>query len=485
MLNLKIIAKILGTLLLLEALLLLTCLGVGLLYHESDYASFVYPALLSLGLAGGLKYFGRKAENRMGRRDGYLIVSLTWIIFSFIGALPFMIGGYEDRFACAFFESMSGFTTTGASIFNNIDALPHSILFWRSISHWFGGMGIVFFTIALLPQIGMGDLKLFSAEATGLKTGKLHPRISTTARWLWGLYLFLTAVCSASLWLGGMNLFDAINHGMSTVATGGFSTHQDSLAFFQSPSLEYIVSFFMILSGINFTLLYLLIVKRRWREVFEDGELKYYLALIAFCIVYCTAILYFVDGYELENAFRAATFQVSSMGTTTGFTTENYMSWHHSTWFLILFISLVGGCAGSTSGGVKAVRIYTAYKYLVNEFKRILHPRAVIPIRLNHSVVNPTIVQSIFSYFTAMFLLLFIASVAMMCLGVPMLDAVCLGITAFSNTGPSIGWLVGPPDSWGVLSDPVLWINSFLMLAGRLEIFSLLLPFAPAFWKEQ
>lgn len=485
MINLKIISKLLGTLLYLEALLLLTCFGVGLIYQETDYASFIYPALLSIGLATILRYLGRKAENRMGRRDGYLIVSITWITFSLIGALPFVIGGYENRFACAFFESMSGFSTTGASIFNNIDSLPHSILFWRSITHWFGGMGIVFFTIALLPQIGMGDLKLFSAEATGLKTGKLHPRISTTARWLWGLYIMLTTVCALALWLCGMNLFDAINHGMSTIATGGFSTHQDSLAYFHSPSTEYVVTFFMLLSGINFTLLYLLIVKRRWRSVFEDSELKCYLLLIAFCVVYCTGILYFIDGYDFEHAFRTAAFQVCSMGTTTGYTTDDYMNWHHSTWFLILFISLVGGCAGSTSGGIKTVRIYTAYKYVINEFKRILHPRAVIPIRLNHHTVNPSIVQSVFSYFIAMFILLFVGSIAMMCLGVPMLDAVCLGFTAFSNTGPSIGWLVGPLDSWGVLPDSVLWINSFLMLAGRLEIFSLLLPFVPAFWREQ
>lgn len=485
MLNLKIIAKALGTLLSLEGLLFLICLLTGMFYREEDYLTFGIPALVSFGLAILLKYLGRNAENRMSRRDGYLIVSCSWLVFSIIGTIPFMLDGHVARFSEAFFESMSGFTTTGASIFNDIDHLPHSILFWRSLTHWFGGMGIVFFTIAVLPQMGMGDLKLFSAEATGLKTGKVHPRISTTARWIWTLYLVMTIACTGVLWLCGMGLFDAINSGMSTISTGGFSTHQDSIAFFHSPMIEYAETCFMTLSGINFTLLYLLIIKRRWRDVWNDAEVRFFLGAILGCTIFCTVILFVFNDYDLERAFRAAAFQVSSLCTTTGFTTEDFMSWHHSTWVIILFISLMGGCAGSTSGGIKCVRILTAYKLMANEFKHILHPRAVIPVRLNQRALGATITQTIFAYFVAMTVLVTIAAIAMMCMGVPMLDALSLGIVSFSNAGPSIGWLVGPLDSWGHLSDGVLWITSFLMLAGRLEIFSLLLPFVPAFWREQ
>ena len=485
MLNFKIIAKVLGTLLALEVLLLLICLATGLFYGERDYLTFGLPAAGTAVLGLILKYVGRNAENRMSRRDGYFIVSVSWLLFSLIGTFPFMLSGCETRLAAAFFESMSGFTTTGASIFDDIDHLPHSILFWRSLSHWFGGMGIVFFTIAVLPQMGVGDLKLFSAEATGLKTGKVHPRISTTARWIWGLYLFLTITCICSLFLGGMGLFDAINNGLSTVSTGGFSTHQDSLAYYNSPLLEYIEIIFMTLAGINFTLLYLLIVKRRWRTFWRDAEVRFFAGMIAVCTIFCAGTLIFYQDYEVEHGLRAAAFQVCSLCTTTGFTTEDFMLWPRSTWLIILFISLMGGCAGSTSGGMKCVRVLTAYKLLANEFRHILHPRAVIPVRLNQQTLGSSVTQTIFAYFVAMFILLFIGMIAMMCMGIPMLDAISLGIASFSNAGPSIGWHVGPLDSWSCLSDGALWVNSFLMLAGRLEIFSLLLPFVPAFWREQ
>lgn len=484
MINIRIVYKVIGTLLVLEALLLLACLGLGMFYGERHYETFGLPALFAMLLAVLLKMKGRGAENRMSRRDGYLIVSLTWVVFSAIGMLPFVIGGHEPRIAAAFFESMSGFTTTGASVLDNIDALPHSILFWRSLMHWLGGMGIVFFTIAVLPTMGTGDLKLFSAEATGLKIGKLHPRISTTARWLWGLYLLLTGTCIVALYLGGMGKFDAVNHGLSTVSTGGFSTHQDSLAWFRSPTLEYIEMVFMLIGSINFTLLYLFIIKRRWRDVFKDSELRCFLLLCIFVILYTAGVLYFTEGYSLEHALRYAAFHTISLQSTTGFTSCDFMAWHPSTWMLLFFVSAVGACAGSTSGGIKCVRILTAYKMMVGEFRHILHPRAVIPVRINRMTITENVGHTIFAYFVAFFLLIFVSASAMMCMGIPMLDSVSLGIAAFSNAGPSIGHMVGPLDSWSGLPDLALWINSFLMLAGRLEIFSLLLPFMPAFWRD-
>ena len=277
MLNIPIIYKALGTLLLLEALLLGLCFGMGFYFGEVNHLTFGLPSALAAVIGALLLYFGRHAENRMGRRDGFLIVSLTWVVFSLVGMLPFIVSGYQPRVAAAFFETMSGFTTTGATAFTDIDALPHSILLWRSITHWIGGMGIVFFTIAVLPNMGGGDVKLFSAEATGLKIGKLHPRISTTARWLWSIYSLLTITCMAAYFFGGMGLFDALCHGLSTIGTGGFSTHTDSIAWFQSPRLQWIATLFMFLASVNSTLLYLFFIKRRVRDVLHDDELRCFL----------------------------------------------------------------------------------------------------------------------------------------------------------------------------------------------------------------
>lgn len=485
MLNPPLIYKALGILLLLEALLLAACGGIGVALGETHYATFGVPTLVATGLGGALCFWGRKAENRMSRRDGYLIVSLTWVVFSVVGMLPFLVGGHEPRLAAAFFETMSGFTTTGASVLNNIDALPASILLWRSMTHWLGGMGIVFFTTAILPGMGMGDQKLFSAEATGLKLGKLHPRISTTARWLWSLYLLLTVACSVALYFGGMSVFDAINHGMSTVATGGFSTHQASMAYFNSPRLQYIITLFMFLAGINYTLLFLVLIKGRLREVLRDGELRCYIGVFLGAAVSIAGILYFVDDYKLEPAIRAAFFNTASLQTTTGFSDEDFMIWHPTTWLILSAISIVGACAGSTSGGLKIVRIFTSYKLAVAEFRQILHPHAVLPVRINRQQVGAGVARTIFVFFVVYFMLIMTAALAMTALNLPLLDAFGLAISSFSNVGPSIGHVVGPLGSWGCLDDATLWINSFLMLAGRLEIFSLLIPFTPAFWRDE
>ena len=260
MLNLALIYKVIGTLLQLAALRMAGCIGMSFWFKESSHLPFGLPTLIAFAIGALLLFFGHHAENRMGRRDGFLIVSLTWIVFSVIGMLPFLIGGFQPRVAAAFFETMSGFTTTGATAFQDVDILPRSILLWRCMTHWIGGMGIVFFTIAVLPNIGGGEMKLFSAEATGLKIGKLHPRISTTARWMWSLYLLLTVTCMVAYFLGGMDLFDAICHGLSTIGTGGFSTHTESIAWFHSERIQWIATLFMFLASINCTLLYLFFI---------------------------------------------------------------------------------------------------------------------------------------------------------------------------------------------------------------------------------
>ena len=486
MLHILIIYKVLGTLLYLLALLMSICFGMSYWFNEgSTHLAFGIPMLIAFVAGALLQYFGRHAENCMGRRDGFLIVSLTWIVFSVIGMLPLIISGCQPRVSAAFFETMSGFTTTGATALDNIDSLPYSILTWRSMTHWIGGMGIVFFTIAVLPNMGDGGTKLFSAESTGLKIGKLHPRISTTARWMWSLYLLLTLTCTAAYYWGGMSLFDAVNHGLSTIGTGGFSTHQDSIAFFKSNRIQWIATLFMFIASINCTLLYLFFVKRRFKDVWHDGELRCFLVIFFTAALSITGILYFVEGIDIMSSLRIAFFNTVSLQSTTGFSDEDFMIWHPTIWLILSFISIIGACAGSTSGGLKCIRVLMVWKLTKTEFRQMLHPHAVLPVRINNTQITAQMGRTVFAFFVVYFILIMVACFFMVAMGHTLLDSFGLAISSFSNIGPSIGHQVGPLGSWSCLNDATLWINSFLMLAGRLEIFSLLLPFTPAFWRDE
>lgn len=412
MLNIPIIYKALGTLLLLEALLLGLCFGMGFYFGEVNHLTFGLPSALAAVIGALLLYFGRHAENRMGRRDGFLIVSLTWVVFSLVGMLPFIVSGYQPRVAAAFFETMSGFTTTGATAFTDIDALPHSILLWRSITHWIGGMGIVFFTIAVLPNMGGGDVKLFSAEATGLKIGKLHPRISTTARWLWSIYSLLTITCMAAYFFGGMGLFDALCHGLSTIGTGGFSTHTDSIAWFQSPRLQWIATLFMFLASVNSTLLYLFFIKRRVRDVLHDDELRCFLVIFFVAAFSIMGILMYADHMDFSTALRSAFFNTASLQSTTGFSDEDFMKWHPTIWLILSLISIIGACAGSTSGGLKCVRVLMVWRLTKAEFKKMLHPHAVLPVRINNTVITSQTARTVFVFFVVYFMLIMLSTFA-------------------------------------------------------------------------
>lgn len=486
MLHIPIIYKVLGTLLYLLALLMSICFGMSYWFNEgSTHLAFGIPMLIAFVAGALLQYFGRHAENCMGRRDGFLIVSLTWIVFSVIGMLPLIISGCQPRVSAAFFETMSGFTTTGATALDNIDSLPYSILTWRSMTHWIGGMGIVFFTIAVLPNMGDGGTKLFSAESTGLKIGKLHPRISTTARWMWSLYLLLTLTCTAAYYWGGMSLFDAVNHGLSTIGTGGFSTHQDSIAFFKSNRIQWIATLFMFIASINCTLLYLFFVKRRFKDVWHDGELRCFLVIFFTAALSITGILYFVEGIDIMSSLRIAFFNTVSLQSTTGFSDEDFMIWPPTIWLILSFISIIGACAGSTSGGLKCIRVLMVWKLTKTEFRQMLHPHAVLPVRINNTQITAQMGRTVFAFFVVYFILIMVACFFMVAMGHTLLDSFGLAISSFSNIGPSIGHQVGPLGSWSCLNDATLWINSFLMLAGRLEIFSLLLPFTPAFWRDE
>src|SRR5574344_668408 len=484
MINYKIVSKILGLLLFIESGLLLLCLIMALAYQEDDIMAFLITIGLTAGVGFVCLFAGSNAENNLSRRDAYLIVSLTWVIFSIFGMLPFLISGYLTSVADAFLETMSGFTTTGATVINDVSKLPHGLLFWRSLTHWIGGLGIVFFTIAILPSFVTGDVRLFAAEATGPTHNKLQPRISSTAKWIWMVYLFLTIGCTVSLMLAGMNWFDSINHSFATTATGGFSTNSDSIRGYHSPAIEYIEIIFMFLSGVNFTLIYLSLIKGKVKQLFKSSEFKFYLFIVLLSSAFIAFMLVLERSYGIEHAIRSALFQVVSLITTTGFYSDDLGLWPHVTWVVLCICMYIGSCAGSTCGGLKCIRAVMLIKITKNEFKHILHPNAILPVRVEGSIITHSVQTTLLAFFTTFTLLILISSMAMICMHVNYLNAITVSLSSISNVGPAIGTQIGPTQSWSALPDAAKWISSALMLIGRLEIFSVMVLFTRSFWKD-
>ena len=484
MINFKIVYKILGSLLFLEALMMLTCLGIALYFGEEDTFAFLVSIVVTVLCGIILGYKGRNAENIMSRRDSYLIVTLTWTVFSLFGTIPFMVGGYLHSFTDAYFETMSGFTTTGATIIDDVECLPHGILFWRSLTHWIGGLGIVFFTIAVLPQVVGGSTKVFAAEATGPIKSKLSPRLSTSAKWIWLVYLFITFGGMAGFMLFGMNWFEGINYAMSTAATGGYSIYNDSIEHFHSPGMEYTATFFCFISGVNFTLFYCAVVKQKVKSLWRDTEFRLYLTLTALFTAFIMIELIARNHYGLEHAFRSSLFSVVSFMTTTGLFNDDAGKWPHVTWVVLALCMLVGGCSGSTAGGMKCVRISMLFKVLRNELRQRLHPHAVLPLKI--SGVNITYPQrvSLLAFFTAYLLLIFISAFVMIAAGIDNTNAITIAMSCIGNVGPTLGLEIGPTMSWSMLPDFAKWICTVMMLFGRLEIFSVIVCLTPSFWTE-
>ena len=484
MINFKIIYKILGSLLFLEAIMMLMCLGIALYYGEEDTFSFLVSIVITVLAGILLGYKGRNAENIMSRRDSYLVVTLTWTLFSLFGTIPFLVGGYLHSFTDAYFETMSGFTTTGATIIDDVEALPHGILFWRSLTHWIGGLGIVFFTIAVLPQVVGGSTKVFAAEATGPIKSKLSPRLSTSAKWIWLVYLFITFGCMGCFMLFGMNWFEGINYAMSIAATGGYSIYNDSIEHFHSPGIEYTATFFCFISGVNFTLFYCAVAKKKVKALFRDTEFRLYLVLLALFTAFIMMELIMRNHYGLEHAFRSSLFSVVSFMTTTGLFNDDAGKWPHVTWVVLAVCMLVGGCSGSTAGGIKCVRISMLFKVLRNELRQRLHPHAVLPLKI--SGVNITYPQrvSLLAFFTAYLLLIFISAFVMIAAGIDNTNAITIAISSIGNVGPTLGLEIGPTMSWSLLPDFAKWICTIMMLFGRLEIFSVIVCLTPSFWTK-
>ncbi|KAF5029272.1 Trk system potassium uptake protein TrkH [anaerobic digester metagenome] len=405
----------------------------------------------------------------------------TWIIISLFGAMPYVLSGVTPSYTNAFFETMSGFTTTGSTIFSDIEALPKGILFWRSLTHWIGGMGIILLTLAVLPILGIGGMQLFVAEVPGVTPDKLHPRITQTAKRLWLIYVALTLIQTLLLALGGMSLFDALCHAFGTMATGGFSTKNDSIAGF-SPYIQYVIILFMYLAGISFTLHYLLL-KKQFSRVFRNEELRHYTIILAVSALFIAVTLFATYHMPARDSIRHSLFQTVSILTTTGFITSDYLIWPFSTWMLLFLLMFVGGCAGSTGGGIKVVRITLMLKNSLLELKRIVHPNAVLPVRLNGKAISQEIIYNVLAFFLIYILIFVLGSLSMSFFGLDFDSAVGSVASSLGNVGPGLG-IVGPVFNYDILPDPAKWILAFIMLMGRLELFTVLILFSPSFWRK-
>lgn len=481
-LNFKLIAYAIGILLWVEGGMLLLCMGVSLLYHEPCYKAFLYTTIINALVGSGLILYGKGADTWMTRKDGYFIVTLTWLLFTVLGMLPFLISGEISSVTNAFFETISGFTTTGATILDNIEAMPKGMLFWRSLTQWIGGLGIMCFTIALLPVFGGGNLQLFSAEATGVIHDKIHPKISINTKLIWTTYILITGCCTTLLYLGDMDLFDAVCHSLTALGTGGFSTKQDSIAFWNSPYIEYILAIFMIIASLNFSLL-VTCMQGKFKRLFGNSEIRWFLSSVCIMTIIITASLFFQRDYPIEMAFRKAFFQVSTIHSSTGFATDDYNMWPQFTWVILLLAMIAGGCTGSTAGGVKNMRIMILYHNIKNEFKRLIHPNAVLAVRINKQVIPQTLLNTISTFILFFITCSLIGTMLLMALDVNFLEAFSTVISALGNTGPALGEY-GPAFTMNGLPEAAKWILSFLMLIGRLELFCVLTLFSPVFWKE-
>ncbi len=484
MINIKIIYKIIGTLLFIEAAMMMWCLGLSIYLHEKDMLAFLISIAVTVLGGVGFRRLGRGDDRTLGRREAYLLVTLTWIIFSLFGSLPFMLSGTITNFTDAYFETISGFTTTGCSIIDDVEVLPHATLFWRTMTQWIGGLGIVFFTIAIIPSLVGGNVKVFSAEATGPIRAKMHPRLGTTAKWIWSIYFLLTIGCAACYYLAGMGLFDCLNYAMTTTATGGFSTHNASTGYFHNPYIDYTAIVFMFLSGTSFTLLYTTLFKGRIRQFVKNTEFRFYLFAVLGAALLITIVLCHENGYHPIDAIRVSLFQVTSMITTTGIFNDDAAKWHHITWVILSFCMFLGGCSGSTSGGFKSIRMVMLLNILRNEIKRILHPRAVLPVKVNDNTISYSYQVSLLAFFTAYTLLCLITYFCMILTGVDSTNSITIALSCASNVGPTLSLDIGPSMSWAVLPATVKWLLSLLMLMGRLEIFTVVVLFTTSFWKE-
>jgi trk system potassium uptake protein TrkH len=456
---------------------------ISLVNDSSETIALLNSFLITLIFGGCLSLFTKKhKKEELRHREAFIVVSLSWIMVALFGSLPYLFTGSFSSFTDAYFESMSGFTTTGASALVDIESLSAGILFWRSMTQWIGGMGIILFALAILPMLGAGGMQLFKAEVPEISVDKLKPRIIDTAKALWFIYVGLTAVLTALYMAGGMDLYDAVNHSFTTMATGGFSTKNASMAHYKSPFIEYTASVFMFLAGVNYSLHFHALrgnIKKLWR----NNEFRFYLGL-TLTTALMLAVSLIISGYNSsEEAFRHSLFQIISMMTTTGYSTADFEKWPSFTQIILIIVMFAGGMIGSTGGGIKQVRILLTLKHGYREMFQLIHPHAFTALKLDEKFLTKELLGSIWGFVFLFLFVCLVATVGMTAIGLDILTASTTVISAMCNVGPALGD-AGPAENYSSIPDAGKWILIFCMLVGRLEVYTVLILFMPGFWKK-
>jgi len=479
----KVILRILGILLMIFSFSMLPSVAISYAYDDGSHLAFTSGFLITL-ITGFIIWAPvYRVRQDLRTRDGFLITVLFWAVLGLFGSIPFMLSEYTDlSFVDAVFESLSGLTTTGATVITGIDYLPESILFYRQQLQWLGGMGIIVLAVAILPMLGIGGMQLYRAETPGpVKDSKLTPRITETAKALWYIYLSLTIACALGYWLAGMSLFDAIGHSFSTVAIGGFSTHDASIGYFDSPAIEAICTFFMVISAVNFGLHFYAWRQRTITHYLLDPEFRFYLMILGSITVLAATVLIVTETYTPTESIRKAVFEVVSIATTTGFATADFAQWPVMLPFLLFVAAFAGGCAGSTGGGMKVIRILLILKQGSREIKRLIHPNAIIPVKFGSKPIPDRVLEAVWGFFSVYLIVFVIMLIILLGTGLDQVTAWSAVGATLNNLGPGLGQVAA---HYGNLNEPAKWVLCFAMLLGRLEVFTLLVLFTPAFWKR-
>ena len=485
MINVRMLMRILGWLLLIEAVFLLMPAATSLYYGESDWLPFVSTSALTASVGLVLALRSRPTASHMGKRDGYLLTALVWVVFSFFGLIPFLFCSEPMTYSDAFFEAMSGFTTTGASVITSIDNMSHGVHLWRALMQWIGGMGIILFTLAVIPMLNhSGGMQMFNAEVTGITHDKISPRISQTAKSLWLIYIILTVILIALLWAGPMNLFDSICHAFGAISTGGYSSHSAGIAAWSgSVYIKLVLIVFMFLGGVNFGLIYKAL-HGNFTAIRQNDVFKMYVGIIAMMLgFFALSIVWQGKVESWQSVTIDPLFQIVSTITSTGFTVNNFESWGPFVLSLTFVMMFFGACAGSTSGGAKIDRILYLFKNADNELYRCIYPHSILSVTVNEKVVSPDLVNKVIAFLCIYMLLIVAGGMALTACGVPLVDSFFSSFSCISNTGLGAG-VTGYGNSYDILPDAAKWILSLLMLIGRLEIFTVLVLLTPAFWRR-
>lgn len=480
--NIGLIINILGSALIIIAAFMILPIIVSLVYQQSD--SIVLLTSFFITLSSGSTFFFATLKHKkeeLKKKEAFLIVTLTWLVVALFGSLPFILSGHFESITDAYFESMAGFTTTGASILKDVESIPLGVLFWRSLIQWIGGMGIIVFALAILPMLGSGGMQLFKAEVPEISVDKLKPRIIDTAKALWFIYVFLTFINMLLLYLGGMDIYNAICHAFTTLATGGFSTKNASLGHFDNPFIHYITSIFMFLAGINYSI-YFLIYRGNFSAIIKGNELRFYIFITLFATILITVNIF--NSYNsLEESFRHAFFQVTSIMTTTGYCSTDFGKWHVFSQIILVIAMLFGGMIGSTAGGIKQVRILLMLKQSYREMYQLIHPRAVIALKLDEKFLDKETLGSIWGFVFLYLSLCVIATLGIAALDIDFVTSATSVISAIGNVGPALGQ-AGPAENYAFMPDLAKWILTLCMLIGRLEIYTVLILFVPEYWRK-